>query len=322
MPYLSVYIEKGEKKFIKEEGFRKNPWIVWRVEKNSDESYGRGPADKAYTDIQISNQVAKDNLVISQKLADPPTLQQGKFNEKVRLSPAARNFTDDVNAKVSTLFQGNNYDVALNTQNRQEDIIDRAFKVDFWLLLARNDVQKTATEVNAIQGEKAVLLGSTIGRLHTEFLNPVLDRVYQIESDAGRMPPPPQIVLDNLEGAEIEIEYFGPLAQLQKQTTRNRGINQSIGALIPLSEIFPSMIDKIDPDGLANAILDANGAPTEIMFSDEEVVKIRTAKAEAAAAAAQAQQAQEMSEQIPNLSKAPEEGSPLANAQEAQQGAV
>ena len=321
MPFVEGFHEQGTDWFIRESGYRKMPWIVWRVTKQTDEKYGRGPADEAYPNILSANNMAKDTMRISQNNADPPTEIEGEWLGKVRTTPGAKNYKAAANASVKPIITGQRFDVSLQAQEREEAAIDRIFNTEFFLLLSRSEIQKTATEINALQGERAMLLGSIVGGINSQILNPLFDRIFDIEMTAGRIPPPPQIILDNLQGASIEIDFTGPLEQIQKQTLRNRGVNQSLGALIGLAEVFPEVLDRIDPDGLAKEILEVNNAPSTIMFDDEEVAERRAAKAQALKAAQQQQKQQEATKPI-DMSKAPEEGSPLQLVNEQQEQAV
>ena len=315
-PFLSVYIEQGEKTFISEAGFNDNPWVVWRLSKNTDEVYGRGLGDKALVDILSVNNMAKSMLVISQKLADPGLLAKGKFKNRVTSTPGITTYTDDPNAQITPIFTGNNYNVLMDQIRVKEEAISRKFLVDFFLLLNRRDATMTATEVMELQGEKASLLGSVIGRLNSEVLDQVVSRVFEIEFNAGRIPPPPQVLIENLGEAQVEIEYFGPLAQVQKRQFASKGITNSLATIIPLSELRPEILDKVNFDGVVDQLFEANNTPTQAQNDDETVRKIREARAQAQAEAIQQQQALAQAEQVPNLSKAPEAGSPIAVAQE------
>ena len=84
--------------------------------------------------------------------------------------------------------------------------------------------------------------------------------------------------------------------------------------------MFPEVLDRIDPDGLAKEILEVNNAPSTIMFDDDEVAENRAARAAALQAAQKQQQQQEATAPI-DLAKAPEEGSPLQLVNEQQEQA-
>lgn len=313
MPYMSVWFEEGEEEILKESGFNTNPWVVWRLTKSSGESYGRGLGDSAYPNILTANQIAKDMLKISQKLADPPVVINGDFRRRVSLDPAAKNYTakNAPNGTVQPIYTYNQYPVGIEQQERVESTIDRLFMVDFFLMLARSERNITATEVLEKQGEKAAILGSLTGRLNTEVFDPIIKRIYQIESDAGRLPPPPQILIDNLEGAEIEVDYFGPLAQIQKRQFKTQGIQQSLAAVIPLSQVDPKVLDVVNLDGATKELLEAYNAPQEMINDPKTIAAIRAQRAQQIAEQQAKEDAAQQADMAPKLGKAPEPGSPL-----------
>ena len=75
-----------------------------------------------------------------------------------------------------------------------------------------NDRNMTATEVAQRHEDKLAILGPVIENQNSEFLSPLIDRVYDIAEFKGLIPPPPE----ELEGQEIRIEYISLLASAQR----------------------------------------------------------------------------------------------------------
>ena len=86
--------------------------------------------------------------------------------------------------------------------------------------------QMTATEVQVRYELMQRLLGPTLGRLQSEFLNPIVERAFYSMLRGNALPPMPE-VLQQI-GGDLDIEYVGPLARSQKMDevtsypTRNR----------------------------------------------------------------------------------------------------
>ena len=79
--------------------------------------------------------------------------------------------------------------------------------------------QMTAREVMERTQEKLQQLGPVVERLLSEFLNPIIERVYSVLDRAGVFPPvEDEELLDQLNGQEVKIEYISPLAQAQKMS--------------------------------------------------------------------------------------------------------
>jgi hypothetical protein len=171
-----------------------------------------------------------------------------------------------------------------------------------------------------MQGEKGAILGTTIGRLQSECLNPIIDRVFQIENDAGRMPEPPEVLLS--EGEEdINVEYMGPLAQAQKRMFHSQGIMLGLNSVGPLAEVFPEVRDRIDPDIVVEELLESSGFPQKAIRSREDAEKLREARAQQMQQQALLEVAEKAAKVAPGLGKKVEEGSPLDVLAEGVEGA-
>ena len=80
--------------------------------------------------------------------------------------------------------------------------------------------------------------------------------------------------------------------------------------IAPLSDRLPVM-DHIDPDMLVKHITDVLGVPRKVLRSDQEIVEIRTQRAQAEQAAAEQQeqmQAAQMAQQAAPMVKTLTEG--------------
>jgi len=185
---------------------------------------------------------------------------------------------------------------------------------EFFTLLSRAAMdgrQLNVPQVLEMQGEKAVMLGTVVGRLISDCFDPLVDRVFQIEWNAGRIPPPPDILVQQMGGSRITVHYMGPLAQAQRRLFRTQGIYQSLEALRPLAEIRPDVYDNVDLDVMSREIMEATGLSAKVIKDPRIVAKERAALAQQIAQEKQTQMMLQLAQQVPNLSKAPEEGSPV-----------
>ena len=78
-------------------------------------------------------------------------------------------------------------------------------------------VQMTATEVLQRTEEKLRLLGPVMGRMQSELLSPLINRVFGILGRQDKLPPLPEM----LEGGNYAIEFVSPLARAQRQVEAN-----------------------------------------------------------------------------------------------------
>lgn len=318
-PIASVWILRTPKKFLDESGYDDNPAITWRWRKNNDEIYGRSPAWDAYVEILLANQMGKSNLIAGQKMVEPPMLGPEDLRGKINISPKGWTWVEQASPAMKgnllprPLMENIQLPYAVEMQEVMDNKIKEHFHVDFFLMLSQlafSKVQITATQVIEMQGEKAAILGTRIGRLQSEFLNPVIDRVFAIEERTGRIPAPPEILLEQ-GGTQIEIDYLGPLALAQKNLFRTQGIMGGIEALTNLRAIIPESIDVINPDVTARELLESRGFPAKAFRSDEEIKTIREMRQQQAMDAQATAEAAQIAKSLPGAGKAIEPNSAL-----------
>ena len=126
-------------------------------------------------------------------------------------------------------------------------------------------------------------MGASVGRIQSELLGPIIDRVFYIMLRAGHFPPIPQA----LQGENVRPRYKGVLARGQRGAEA-QGIQQVLGIAASVAQLSPGVMDLIDMDQGMRDLNEILGAPAGLM-RDRDVVKgIRAERAQ------QQQQAQEM----------------------------
>lgn len=326
MPFESIWIltegeQKKNGKIIRESGYKMNPYHVWRYKKGMT-PYGQGPAEDALVEIMGLNEIAKDLLRAAQLAADPPFNVPSSLEGVVDIRPRGLNFMQNTKNEQITAIQtgANNFPIGIDREQKMIAAIERHFKVEFFILLASQEGgAKTATEVMELMGEKAAVLGRPITRLNTECLNPIIDRIFQIELEGGRLPvAPPEI-----EDAEIDVNFVGPLAQAQKRLFETQGIRFGLEAVIPFFELWPETKDIPKPDESIRKVLRASGWPQEAINDKLEVQKIRDIRAEAIQQENMQQDMMQMAEMGEKVAKADKlTGNKMSEAAMEGEGAV
>ena len=312
--FTSRYAQSGGTELCGESGYDVDPYAVWRYRKNSKEVYGRSPAMDAIVEVYGLNQIAKTMLQANQQAVEPAYNVPKEMRGSVRIGPRGMNYYGDTDRTITPVHNVANIPAGVDQQERLERAIEKYFKVEFFLMLSRAAFEGrtlTVPQVMEMQGEKGAILGTTIGRLQGECLNPIIDRVFQIEYEAGRMPPPPDVLLSE-EGEDISVEYMGPLAQAQKRLFHAQGIIQGLETAAPLIELFPEARDRIDPDAVIEELFDSSGFPQKAIRSREDAEEIRAARAQMEQQQAQMDMMERAAKVAPGLGKKTEEGSPLA----------
>lgn len=283
--YASVWCESGSNKMPRESGYNRFPYRVWRYSKSANDVYGYSPAAFALPEIKSLNAIAKDLLGAAQMTVRPPFNIPIEMKGKVRLTPFGMNYYgSDFNRRITPVNTGMVFPIALDREEKKREIIEKHFHVDFFLMLQRAERQMTATETMERMGEKASVLSASIGDL-TGVLDGIIDDIMVIELEAGRIPPPPD-VLQEYGGARIDTVYMGPLAQAQKRLFETQGITSGLQLAVPLLAVFPDAVDLINSDEALKELLISNGFPQSALNTPEQMVNIRKQK--------QAQQAQEL----------------------------
>jgi hypothetical protein len=209
------------------------------------------------------------------------------------------------------------------------------FQVDYFVALSRaaqENANLREIHVMEIKGEKVALMGAGLGTLNS-VLDKINEHVFDIEMKAGRLPEPPQILLDKMfeeqqpgkqgKAGVIDIDYIGPLAQEQKRMFKTEGIRYGLEAVRPIVELqrvagVPvTALDRLKVEDTVEEIFDANGMPQKLMNSDEEVEAIQMARAQDIREQKMAEWGIEAAKAVPGLGKKTEEGSPLEAIAEA-----
>ena len=301
MPFESVYMEYKNGNELSVGGFKEFPFVVPRYLKASNEIYGRSPAMTALPDVKMLNEMCKTTIKAAQKQVDPPLLvPDDGFLLPVRTVPGGLNFyRSGTRDRIEPLNIGANNPLGLNMEEQRRDSIRAVFYVN--QLMMQQGPQMTATEVIQRNEEKMRLLGPVLGRLQSELLKPLIDRVFAILLRNNMLPQAPEF----LSGRDIEIEYVSPLAKAQK-STELQSIMRAVEILGSLANVAP-VFDYVNFDNLVKHLADIVGVPQKILKSQSQV------NAERQQAQQQQQEMQQM-QQLQQVAKAGGDIAPLAKA--------
>ena len=313
MPFESVYFEYKGGNELSLSGFKEFPFVVPRYLKASHEVYGRSPAMTALPDVKMLNEMCKVTIKAAQKQVDPPLLvPDDGFLLPVRTVPGGLNFyRSGTRDRIEPLNIGANNPLGLNMEEQRRNAIREVFYVN--QLQLQQGPQMTATEVIQRNEEKMRLLGPVLGRLQSELLQPLIDRVFNILLRNNQFAQPPE----SLSGVNIDIEYVSPLAKAQK-STELQSIMRGIEILGSLANVAP-VFDYVNFDNLVKHVADIVGMPQKLLKSQSQVTAIRDEQAQQQQEQMQMQQAQQtaqMAGAVAPLAKAlPEEAKAIVNAE-------
>lgn len=280
MPFESYYIDIQNNFIIEESGYFEMPYIVPRFSKLSGEIYGRSPAWDVLADIMMVNHMDKAALRMMELAAAPPimtaddgVLGAAKISPNVVLSGA---LGSDGSPLIQPLSLGDNPGVYESAIARAEERIKKAY-FDNLLISQGKMPEMTATEVMQRRDEQLSLLSPQIGRIESEYLNPLLDRVFGImvrsKNAKTMLAPIPQ----SLRGKTVKFEYQSPLAKITKMNDVQALMRwySSVGSL---AQVVPGLFDILNPDRLGRETADDAGVPMTMLRTDAELKQLKDAQ--------------------------------------------
>lgn len=229
---LSAYVLKDSQTVLFSGGFEEMPLSVARWSKASGEVYGRSPAFSALPDIKMLQEMMRETLIAAQLANRPPVLvrDDDQFSPLATVPGGVIRYNGEPPKPFSS---GANSSIGLDMMNEIRARLRTAFYND--VLMTTKDAQMTATEVLHRTEEKMRLLGPVFGRIQTELLNPMMERVFGLLIRHGKLPPLP----DALQGKTPVVSYLSPLSLAQRQVEA-----QAMVQTLELAEGFL----KLQPD--------------------------------------------------------------------------
>jgi hypothetical protein len=306
--FAGVYIACEDQVILEERGYYEFPYQVPRWSQRTRSVYGDSPAMRALADARMAQVMARTTIVGAQKAVDPPLLATDEGARLgVRTTPGGIIY-GGLDAQGRPLYQplqtGSDPGLGLEMMQWVNSKVTEAFYGS--LLMLVNQPGRTATEVLALQEEKMRLLGPHLGRVQSEFLDPLLERVVGIMARAGALPPPPPELVET----GLRVEYVSPMARQQK-ASEAMALLRTFEAVAPYMQVDPEIADNFDGDEVTRVAADAFGLPPRVLRDPREVEARREQRRQAQLAAA-------MAEAAPGVAQAAKAGTEAAKmAQEA-----
>ena len=278
LPFASLYIDCKYKHIMKESGYQELPFMAARFYKSTHEEYGRGPGSTALPDVKMLMRTAQVTIRAAQKAVDPSLLlPDSGFLRPLRSTPGGLNFYTkgriNVLKDIGQLPTGNpgmgiEYQELLGKKIREVFFVDQ--------LQLHTGPQMTATEVMQRTEEKLRLMGPLLGRIQTELLGPIINRVYGLLQRAGRLPEPPEI----MNQVPLKIVYTSPIARAQEQVEAN-GIMRALGIIEPLIKYKPDVVDIFNTDEISRGVFDMFSVNQKYLNDQKTVDAMRENRAKA-----------------------------------------
>lgn len=311
MPFESNYVLEEHGVCIRESGFRRFPYpAIWRWRTNTGEAYGRSPSWDSLPDIKRLQEVARTMTHFVQQAVDPPLTYPLEMKGKIDRRPSGMTPYTDPSRRVGRLYdQGGAYPLGQDLIRIMREQLYEAYYADVFTILSQNmDRDKTATEVMEITGERTALLAAVSERFTSEFATPVIADLYQTAEELGLLPEMPEVLARY--DLSVDLEFLGPLAQNQRRYYQSTGINAGLTQFATSAQMWPEILDIVNPENLARSQARASGFPELSLRSAQEVAQIRNAREQAMQQQQEAAMMQQQASAYAQTQKAPEKGSP------------
>lgn len=299
MAFISVYFETASKDhegFLRESGFDEMPFAVARWDIGADDIYATDcPGMIALGDMKALQLGELKKYQALDKIVNPPMIGDAALKQaagKKALQPGTITWAGEAMAGMKSVYENYRPDLgAMMEINREaETRISKAFYEDLFLMLANSDRRQiTATEIAEKQEEKLLQLGPVLERLHSEFLDKLIDRVFAVVLRSGILPPPPEA----LQGEQLQVNYVSILAQAQKMV--NIGSIERISNFAgQIAAMYPEAMMKLDPLELITVYAESLGVDPSVLRSNDQVQQMIAAQQQAAQQQAAMEQSQQM----------------------------
>lgn len=260
-----------------EGGYYENPAFIPRWRKTSKSMWGHGPAMIALPDILTINSLVELILKSTEKVVDPPTkvTERGLLSD-LDLEPAGLTVVRTMDSMMP-YESGARFDVSQLQREQLKQSIRSIFYVD--QLELKESPAMTATEVQTRYELMQRLLGPTLGRLQSDYLDPLVQRTFNILYRAGQFSALPASITNDSSG-ELDIIYTGPLVRAQRADIA-QGVSRWVASLAELGEVVPDILDIPNWDAIGKELGSLEGVPAKLMNSNTEIKNARKKRQEA-----------------------------------------
>lgn len=272
---------------LRESGFKNFPYYFPRWHIVGSNHYGTGsPGMKQEGEARYLQELKKSMIIAVHKELDPPmvadTSQKGM--------PIRRNAGGTTYADMSIQNAGQLkplYQVKFNVpagqalMNESRMAIKNGFFNNLFLMLMNIENQPdrlTARQVDEMKAQGLLQLGPFIEHMTEDVLNTIvlgaIDEILEFPEWYNLEPPPPEV-----QNQHYDIIYISILAQAQREIGKS-AIDEMMAFIGANAQMFPDILDIIDPDTAGRTRADLINVPSNMIRSEDIVEAIRKKRAE------------------------------------------
>lgn len=273
--FISQYVMPAYDHEISSGTFDSFPYVVPRWGKASGEVWGRSPGMNALPELRVLNKMNETMLIGAQKVVDPPVqLPDDGFVMPFITRPGGVNYYRAGTETAKPIFNDTRLDFGFQAMEDRRQRVRDSFYVD-QLKLRQGGPMMTATEVMQRTEEAMRLLGPMLGRMHQEYLKPMVERVYNIMVKRNMFDPAPE----ELRNVQLEVKYSSMIAKAQRMSDI-QNISRTLETVAPFLQLDPAAGQNFNVDNVVRLVANMLNAPHEIIRDSNEVLAQRQQQAQ------------------------------------------
>lgn len=305
-------------------GYFTRPFASWHYHRNDHEVYSRTMAWWAIFDVLGSEGMWEATYGDAEYSVKPATWANAALRGLLDMSPGGDNWArnrEEYETPPMFLDKGTRYDKGIDFADRLAGMVRRHFHYDFFMavnqIMLSKQQPETAFGLSRAQAENGIQLVEEIesyeqqvlGHAHDVFID--YERLAEPAYPWGRLPKPPQILLDYSDG-NVDVEFIGPLSLMQ---INDRQVERFYRSMEPAQIVFqaqPETLHKLKWSQILEHLLESQNFRQDDIVSEEEFVQIVEGVRQRAMQAEMAEMAPKMTQAAKNLQGKTEKGSPMA----------
>lgn len=304
-PFRSWVVEETSKDIVQSGGYEEFPFAVHRYRRFGRCPWGFGPGTTGIADARQLDFLERLADAAAEKAVFPPLAASPGLEGEIAQGALEITYheQDEFVKEVATVAR---YDFAKDRLADKREQLRACFHTDIFQLqsqLVKERGRGTAYEAGLLEGEKLTQFSPVFGRLVSEFLTPVLTRVFGILLRRGMLPEIMELASEGRVPAP-EIRYKNRI-MLAMQQRSNQSLMDFVNLTAPVVAQDPTCLDPINVPNVIRDTARNAGFPEEWIRSKKEVEGIQQARAQAAQAQMQAQLAESAAKTGKDLGQTP-----------------
>jgi hypothetical protein len=286
--------KKGNSGIIRITGYKINPIIAPRMDREHGDVYGIGRGHEALALMKGLDATIYDGLQMSSHAAEPPVQASSDFADKgINLDRGGINISGNTAGESSfiraiDLNAGEAIKVCEFNQRRLEDKISRTFYNDIFaaITMAGSDTRMTAAEIYQRTSESLLMLGPVLSSIDDEFLDPFINLVSFYAVKNGLIEVPPEIAE---EIADLNIEYISSVHLAQKASELGV-LDRFVSFVGGVGQVVTPVFENVNYDSVVRLYASMLGVKEECLTDLAATENNRKKQRRASAAVIQSEQ--------------------------------